>query len=304
MSMEPIPAKTERPPKLNPESKPATGAETKPPQQEKPSAAIDTTTPHGVLEAIAGGTPASEVFAKQDKALIEQTEKTSETPPDKEKVTKLLEESNALLLELRDMRLLVTAVATQAADTPLGNETRMDALRMVRDMKPDGVAPDQLPALTALQERLTDMNLPDAQPAESPLLPIISNYNEMHPDMAIPPEVVDQITTGERGAAESVAQFMQSHPDLAQDVWKQLTNVDGFTGLHPTPTNILQLSGLPTTPENMAKAEELFGMVRDMQPVYKEKITEALLPHMLGGALLLMFLSQTAMGGESGGGGH
>lgn len=318
--MEPQPVKTELPPKKNPETKPGKAPETKPPQQEKATSTPDMTTPRGKLEAIANGTPASEVFAEpkpkepKEQQPVEHAAETATTPqkiesspesaPDKETMTKLLEESNALLLELRDMRLLVSAVATQAADTPLGNETRMDTLRMIRDMGHEALPPDQIPAVTKLQEKIMALNLPEATPQNSALIPIITKYNEMHPEAAVPQQVIDQIKSGQRDSATAVSQFMQSNPNLAQDVWKQLTNVDGFTGLHPTPENILQLSGLETTPENMKKAQEMFGAIVAMNPQEQIKAMDVLGPKLLTGALIMIFVTQMATGQEGGGGGH
>jgi len=290
--MEPIPTKAEMPPKpKSPEAKPA-ATPTMEHQKGKPVEKTTEVNARGTLEEIAKGTPVAEATA---------TGVEDAPMPDREQVSKLLEETNALLLELRDMRLLVSAVATQSADTPLGNETRLDALRMIRDMNLEGLPPDQTTAATVLQEKIRGLKLPDAKPENSALVSTITNYNEAHPNAAIPQEVIDQIKSGSRDTASTVAQFMQSNPELAQDVWKQLTNVDGFSGLNPNPTNILQLAGIATTPENLAKANEMFGTIANMTPAQKESIIAQLSPMLMGGALILMFFTQIATGQSEGG---
>jgi|GEM_PF-702285 len=310
--MEPAPAKTELPPKKNPETKPFPSVESadtaSKPGKTAESTSLqspDLTTPRGKLEAIANGTPASEVFAEskpeEPKTQEQSVKEAMESAPDREQMTKLLEETNALLLELRDMRLFVTAIATQAADTPLGNETRIDALRLIRDMGHEGLPPEKATAVTALQEKIKALNIPEAKPQNSALLPIISKYNETHPNAQIPQQIIEQIQTGQKDSASTVAQFMQSNPDLAQDVWKQLTNVDGFTGIHPTPENILALAGLPATPENTAKAQELFGTISRMNQQEQLGVMDIIGPKLLTGALLLIFVSQIATGQEGGG---
>jgi len=244
----------------------------------------------GTLEKIAKGMPVSEATG------------VAEQMPDKEAMTRLLSESNDLLLELRDMRLLVTAIATQSADTPLGNETKLEALRMIRDMKTDGLSPEQVTSVTKIQEEIRALSLPDVNPSDSALIPVISAYNEAHPDAAVPKEGLDQIASGNKDTATAVAGLMQSSPDLAADIWKQLTGVDGFSGLRPTPTNILQLAGIPTTPENMAKANEMFGVISKL-PLAKQRVeTDKLLGTAMLGGLMIMFFTQLATG--EGGGGH
>lgn len=292
--MEPAPIKAEMPPRPAAlEVKSTTPPTPKEQQGEKPTEKTTETSARSTLEAIANGTPVAEATAL----------KVENVPmPDREQVLKLLEETNALLLELRDMRLLVSAVATQAADTPLGNEMRIETLRMIRDMKTETVPPDQITAITILQEKIKGLHLPDANPKTSALIPIITTYNETHPDQTVPQTVIDQIQSGNRDTASTVAQFMQSNPDLAQDVWKQLTGVDGFSGLHPNATNVLQLAGIATTPENLAKANEIFGKAARMTPQQKESIITELTPMFMGGALILMFLTQTATGQGEGGG--
>lgn len=257
---------------------------------EKPTATPGSA--RSTLEEIAAGTPVAEAT------------KQMEHTPSREAVTALLSEANLLLLELRDMRLLMSSLATQAADSPMGNEVRLDALRSLRNIDTQGFPPEQAAQITLLQDKITALKLPDPVPENSAVLPLISRYNETHPDSQVPAQVIDQIRTGKREATETVAQLLQSNDDLAQMTWKELTGVDGFTTLRPTPGVMLDLAGIPKTDENMKKAAEIFsvatGGMKEPPPGFKE---QAMMGAMYG-ALAIMFVSQLATGGEQGGGHH
>lgn len=230
--------------------------------------------------------------------------KTTETQPklDREKITEVLTQANSLLLDSRDPRILISAIATQCADTPLGNETRIGTLKMIEKMSNADMSPTAVIQLDAVKKQIADLKLPDINPAESALIPIITRYNEAHPDKAVPTEVIDQIKTGNRDAAHTTAQLLQTDTQLAGDVWKDLTGVEGFTGLHPTPENIIDLAGLPATNENIAKANEIFGKVAVMSPQEQISFGEALQKVAMAGGLLLMFFTQIIS--DKGGGGH
>ncbi len=293
--MEPAPIKAEMPPKLAPEAKPSAPvpAKEQPVPSEKSATSADATTPRGQLEAIAKGTPVKEATAQKAETVA---------LPDREKVDAILSEANTLLLDLRDMRFLLTAVASQAADTPLGNEMRLDTLRIIGKMSNADMPPEAVMKLDALQKQVTELKLPDPAPEKSALLPIIEVYNQAHPDKAVPAEVIDQIKSGSREASTTVAQFLQTNPDLAQPVWKELTGVEGFTGLHLTPTNVLELAKLPASPENVAKAKEMFGTIQKMSPAQQESLKDYLVPRAMFGAMLLMAVIQIGTG--QGDGGH
>ncbi len=260
-------------------------------QGEKPSAAASGSA-RKTLEDIAAGTPVAEAT------------KQMENTPSRETVSALLTEANTLLLELRDMRLLMTSLATQAADSPLGNEVRLDALRNLQTMDTRGLPPEQAAQVTLFQDKIKALKLPDAKPDTSSALPLIARYNETHPDSPVPPEVIEQIQSGKREAAETVAQMLQTNDDLAAMTWKELTGVEGFTRLTPTPGTMLDLAGIPKTDENMKKASEIFSSasqaMKEQGPSFKDQAMAGI----MYGALAIMFLSQLTTGGEQGGGHH
>lgn len=287
--MEPIP-KPEMPVIPKPEAKPA--AVPPAPAKEAPTAvpkeSPKTVTARDQLEKIAGGTPVVEALAANPESL-----------PNREDAVKLIEEGNKLLLELKDMRLIVSAIASQAADTPLGYETQIDTLRMLRDMSADGAPPELSGQLSALQDRIKALNLPQPKPEGSALLSTITEFNEAHPDKAVPQDVVAAIQSGQKEVAPTVAQMLQTNPDLAQSVWKQLTGIDNFGGLTPTPTNVLQLAGIPTTPENLAKAQEMFGVVAKT-PAEKVNFMQTMMPTAMMALLGITAITSIASGGEGG----
>lgn len=238
------------------------------------------------LEQIAAGTPVLEATAPKSEAL-----------PSRETTDAILAEANTILLELRDMRFLVNAIATQAADTPLGNEVRLDALRTLEKMNTIGLPPDQATQLNALQEKIKAMNLPSS--TNEATLALLTKYNEQYPDQKIPESVMEKVRTGDKTAAESVAQMLQTNNDLSAMTWKELTGQEGFTKLPLSPGVVLDLAGLPRTPENEQKAGELFGAVRAMKepPV---SMKEQAVSVAMYGALAIMFFSQVALGQEGG----
>lgn len=281
--MEPAP-NPELPKKPIPEAKPAT-----PPKKdvsaEKPMSPPGTA--RRTLEEIASG-----------KSVIEAT-KPQENLPSREAVTALLNEGNILLLDTKDMRLWTNAVATQAADTPLGNEVRMTALKSMLSIKTDGLPPEQANQMTELQAKIKSLNLPDKKPEDSAVVSVITSYNEAHPDSPVPQEVIDRIKSGHLESSEAVATLLQSNPDLAKATWKELTGVEDFSGLNPSPEAMLDLAGIPKSPENVAKAQEIFGSVKQM----KEPgiMWDGFAMNFMYFALFLQFFNAIALG-ESGGG--
>lgn len=244
-------------------------------------------TARATLEKIAAGTPVMEATTAQPEAL-----------PSRETVNGILAEANGILLELRDMRLLVNAVATQAADTPLGNEVRLDALRSIEKMNTIGLPPDQAAQINALQEKIQALKLPPS--TNDATLSLLSTYNEQHPDNPIPNTVIEAIRSGDKTAAESVAKMLQTNDALAQMTWKELTNTEGFTKLNLSPGIVLDLAGLPRSPENMKKAAELFGATQQFKEP-PSSFKEQLGAGAMYGALAIMFFSQIALGQEGGG---
>lgn len=275
-----------------PEAKPAGAPLPKEKPTEKPEVTAANTTARHTLEEIAAGKPVAEAT------------KPAENLPPRETVTALLNEANALLLDLRDMRLLVTSLATQAADSPLGNEVRIDALRSLATMETQGLPADQATKIQALQDKIKALNVPDPVPAESATLSLITRYNEQYADTPIPADVVDQVKNGKRESSQMLAQMLQTNDNLAQMTWKELTGMDGFTKLTPTPENMLNLAGIEPTPENLQKAQEIFGLAAQANPEAPPPgFIDQAMPVIMYGALGIMFMSQIVTG-EQGGGHH
>lgn len=249
----------------------------------------------GTLQKIAEGTPVSEATA----------EPATEALPDRETTTALLSEANAILLDLKDVRLLVNSIATQAADTPLGNELRYDALRSIAAMETEGLPSDQAVKVVELQAKIKELNMPPAIPEASALIPIIESYNAAHPDKPLPDDIVMSIKKGDRAVAPSVAQLLQTNDELAAVTWKELTGVDGFTKLSPSPSVMLDLSGLPKTPENMKKATDMFSDIKKMNKPPSDFGDKAIMGVVYAATGLQAFI-QIAMpeAAQGGGGGH
>jgi len=131
----------------------------------------------------------------------------------------------------------------------------------------------------------------------------MTSYNESHPDKAIPQDVLDAVRSGTKDAASTVSQMLQTNNDLAQIAWKDITGIDGFTKLTPSPGIILDLAGIPKNPENMKKANEIFGSVKQMKAPSSD-IGQNIMMGAMYGAMGLQFFMQIASPESSGGGGH
>lgn len=242
------------------------------------------------LEDIAAGKPVSEAVAP----------KVEQAPlPDREVVSQLLAEANSLLLDLKDLRILMAAVATQGADTPLGNEMRIDTLRMISGMSNENMPPESVVKLAELQKKIGDLKLGPVKPEDSQLIQTISHYNEAHPDKAVPAEILDQLKTGKVEASQVASQLLQSNTELAAEVWKDITGQENFTGFNPTPENILALTQLEPTPENLAKMQAVFGSAKQAKESFD--FVGKVIPGIMMGALAIMFITQIS-GIEQGGG--
>lgn len=283
--MEPAP-KPELPEKPLPEAKPATPV--KKDHAEKKPVSPSGTARH-TLEEIASG-----------KSVIEAT-KPTENLPSREMVSALLNEANVLLLDMKDMRLWMNALATQAADTPLGNEVRLSALRSLMTIKSDGLPPEQVDQLLELQAKIKSLTIPEAHPEQSAIFGIIDAHNQAHPENAIPQQTIDSLKSGGMDSSEAVAKMLQTNPDLAKATWKELTGVEDFNGLTPSPEAMLDLAGIPKSPDNLEKAKEVFGMVAQMKEPGVGM--DSLVMNFMYFALFLQFFSAVALG-EGGGGGH
>lgn len=246
------------------------------------------------LEDIAAGKPVSEAVAP----------KVEQAPlPDREVVSQLLAEANSLLLDLKDLRILMAAVATQGADTPLGNEMRIDTLRMISGMSNENMPPESVVKLAELQKKIGDLKLGPVKPEDSQLIQTISHYNEAHPDKAVPAEILDQLKTGKVEASQVASQLLQSNTELAAEVWKDITGQENFTGFNPTPENILALTQLEPTPENLAKMQAVFGSAKQAKESFD--FVGKVIPGIMMGALAIMFITQiSGIDTGAGGGGH
>ena len=257
-----------------------------PVKKEQPTVTTKEKQPVGVarkqLEDIAAGKPVLETINAQENFLS------------REVVKQLLDEANALLLDMKDVRLLMSSLATQSADTPLGKQMQMETLRMLKEIPLDGVSPDIAPQLTALQTKLGALPIPEANTVDNPLISTIQSFNITHPDQRVPEEILAKIQSGDVKSSEMIASILESNQQLSQTVWKELTGQEEFKGFAPTPEIILDLSGITKSPENLKKAQEIFATAAPLKE--KPDMVGKLMSGMLIGALSLQFISQMAAG--------
>lgn len=250
--------------------------------KEKPLPTPKETRPTGIarkqLEEIAAGKPVLDTVAEQTIT--------------KEQATQLLNEANALLLDMKDMRLLISSLATQAIDTPLGNHLQMETLLMLKNIRPDSLSPELAPRLIALQTKLNELPLKTPNPADNPLITTIQHYNITHPDSRVPEELLAKIQSSDVKSPELVTQILESNQPLAQVVWQELTGKPDFKGFTPTPELMLDLSGFPHTKENLEKAQAILPASMPLKE--KSDMIGKLMSGVLVGALGIQFVSQMA----------
>lgn len=230
------------------------------------------------LEDIAAGKPVLETITAQENLLSRDV------------VMQMLQEANALLLDMKDLRLIMSSLATQSADTPLGHQMQMEVLRMLKEIPVAGVSPDLAPQLTALQTKLGTLPIPEANTVDNPLISTIQSFNITHPDQRVPEELLSKIQSGDVKSSEMISSILEGNQQLAQTVWKELTGQEEFKGFAPTPEIILDLSGISKTPENLKKAQDIFATAAPLKE--KPDMVGKMMSGVLIGALSLQFVSQ------------
>lgn len=236
------------------------------------------------LQDIADGKPVLDIVSPENSTIS------------KEVATQILKEANALLLDMKDLRLLISGLATQSADTPLGDQMRMETLVMLKEISPDSVDPQLVPRLAALQEKLSTLPITKANPAENPLVSIIQEYNISNPQQRVPEELLAKIQSGDVKSSEIIAKILESNQPLAQVVWKELTGKPDFKGFAPTKEIMLDLAEFSHTPENLKKAQEIVNSALPLKE--KPDMISKVMSGVISGALVLMFVSQMAGGDQ------
>lgn len=248
----------------------------------------------GALQKIADG----------PKEETTQAEQTAELGPDKEKVDAMLSQGTQLLLDAGDKRATLTALAHQAAPTPLGMELRRDVIQSIAEMKPNNLTPEQAKTLAGLQNDIALLNMPKTDPARSEFAKFLEEYSTQNPEKAVPPSIIEAVRTNKLDRATQMANILQSDTTLSAKLNEQfkgdraepLSNV-------ATPEGLLKAAGISTTPENTAKATKLLEPPPMPDPKSLKSMTEFVMPTLMGVALASMFMNQFTGTGE-GGGGH
>lgn len=225
--------------------------------------------------------------------------------PDKEKADTILTAGTQLLLDAGDKRAVLTALAHQAAPTPLGTELRRDVIRSIAEMKPDKLTPEQTESLASLQKDIAALNVPKTDAARSEFAKFLEDYSRENPDKAIPASIIEAVRTNKLDRAQQMANILQSDSTLSAKLNEQ------FKGESPeplanvaTPDGLLTAAGLAATPENTAKATKLLEPPPMPDPKSLKNMTDYIMPTLMGVALVSMFMNQFTGGGGEGGGGH
>lgn len=205
--------------------------------------------------------------------------------PENPRVDGILTEASQLYLDRGDNRLLLIALNRQTAGTPLGDELRRDVVEMVK--KTD------IPGFESLKKEIADMNLPKTDPAQSQLVNFLERFNLTHPGSEVSPELIEAVKTGKVESAPLAAQALQENSALSEQLWTELIGKDKPRPQLTTPDGLLGAAGLEKNDANRARVEAMFKPLR----VKKEVNINLgdMVPSILGGMMLLSFVTQLAM---------
>ncbi len=226
-------------------------------------------TPRQKLEALAAGDMG---------ALAE----TGESSLPREQVNELLTQTGEVLLEVKDTRVLLAALARASSDSRLGNALRRDSVRMIASLDPEMVPEALRPRLEELKTKSAPL-LARAGGKDSEFADFLSEYSQKNPDRAVPPGVIDSLRQGLVNTPELVAQAIGSDPTLKEAL---LTELGISQGQLSKPEGVIASLGLAATPETISQASFLFAPKASERP-----IQTMIFPSILAGGLTLMFLS-------------
>lgn len=242
----------------------------------------------------------------QEIAAGPQPEQTAELGPNKEKVNSILTAGTQLLLDAGDHRATLTALARQAAPTPLGTELRRDVIHAIAEMKPTKLTPEQTATLTNLQKDIAALELPKTDSAKSEFAKFLEEYSQQNPDKAIPAPIIEAVRTNRLDRAAQMANILQSDTTLSAKLNEQFKGdrIEPLANV-ATPDGLLKAAGLSATPENMANATKLLEPPPPPDPKSTRKISDMAMSTLMFACLATMFMSQfTGSGGSEAGGGH
>lgn len=256
--------------------------ETQAPQGVQEKSTVDKADARTALEALAKPSPKPEAPIESPE-LIDPLSPLME--PKTEQINQTLTNASQAFLNAGDRRVLLSALARQAGPTPLGNELRRDTLEMIRN--------SDLPGFENLKKEIADMNLPKTDPAQSQLVSFLERHNKTHPGGEVPAELIDAVKTGKMESAPLVARALQENSALSEQLWTELIGKDKPRPQLTTPDGLLGAAGLEKNDANRARVEAMFKPLR----VKKEVNINLgdMVPSILGGMMLLSFVTQLAM---------
>ena len=215
------------------------------------------------------------------KPQVEATPEAQENP----RVDGILTEASQMYLDAKDNRLLLTVLSRQTAGTPLGDELRRDTLEMIRN--------SNLPGFDDLKKEIADMNLTKTDPAQSQLVSFLERFNVTHPGGEVPAELIEAVKTGKMESAPLVARALQENSALSEQLWTEMAGKDKPRPQLTTPDGLLGAAGLEKNDANRSRAEAMLTPLK-MKKDWNVNLGD-MVPSVLGGMMLLSFVTQLAM---------
>ena len=150
-----------------------------------------------------------------------------------------------------------------------------------------------LSGIESLKKEIADMNLPKGDPAQSQLVSFMERYNSTHPGQEVPTELIEAVKTGKMESAPLVARALQENSALSEQLWMELIGKDKPRPQLTMPDGLLGAANLEVNDANRGKAESLFKPLRAKKDVNIN--LGDMVPSVLGGMMLLSFVTQLAM---------
>ena len=137
------------------------------------------------------------------------------------------------------------------------------------------------------------MNLTKTDPAQSQLVSFLERFNVTHPGGEVPAELIEAVKTGKMESAPLVARALQENSALSEQLWTEMAGKDKPRPQLTTPDGLLGAAGLEKNDANRSRAEAMLTPLK-MKKDWNVNLGD-MVPSVLGGMMLLSFVTQLAM---------
>ena len=277
-----------------------------PPQTEAPHVVAEASPPHGsdghsnstTPDAVQNLPSATLATAREQLGVLANpTDSLNELGATKDQINALLEEGSQFLLDAKDSRILVTALARQAGATPLGIELRKNALIMLRDHPPEEGNMRRHEALKTAIGAIVPNNTSENS---TEFLSFLEGEqaNLKGPDQKKMKPILEALRGGDLNAFQVMALYLNRPDEQAASIRNHLWEAIGGEREKPlnlrSSDNILKAANLKASLRNKAK-------LRSAMTERQSKDSSRVMMGIEIGMLSFMLFNQLVTEGEGGG---